>query len=378
MRYFLAGGAIRDILLGIAPREFDIAFSAPSGEFLRLHKDARTVGKTTVTYIVDGREHTPLVNGSIAQDLAGRDLTINALLMDAHGVIHALPETFADLRDGIIRPASPDSFIRDPVRVFRAARLFAALSEFSLASETPNMMRIASAKPAFTTIAPERVGRECMKAMVAPAPGNFLRALAESESLAPWLSPLDAARAVAAGPEAFHGQASVFDHTCAVMDAVAAMPYARALPEKQRALAVWMALCHDLGKTLTPASLLPRHIGHETRGVPLANTLAQRLRLPKTWHKAGALAALLHMKGARYTSLRPGTRVDLLNALHASGLFAPFRALVMADSGDASLAESMLRDMRAMLAVTLPESWRNKGKISAAHLRELRAQALPR
>ena len=65
--------------------------------------------------------------------------------------------------------------------------------------------------------------------------------------------------------EAGASKVTVFDHTCDLMDAAAATAFREALSPKHRALAAWMALCHDLGKMETDADKLPRHIGHENR-----------------------------------------------------------------------------------------------------------------
>lgn len=374
MRYYLAGGALRDILLGLAPREFDIVFDGSPEDLAREHAVIAVGGKTPV-YLVKGRDHMPL-DGTIAEDLQKRDITINALLMGEDGILHALPETYADLRDGHIRHVSPTAFFDDPVRVLRAARFAATLSGFSIVPETVGHMREAAAMPRFRTISAERVGRECMKAMAGHAPGTFPRALAAAGCLGPWLSPLDAAAAIPAGPELYHGSNSVLDHTAAVMDAVAAMPFTRALKPEQRVLAVWMALCHDLGKTATDPALLPHHIGHEQKGAAIAVNLAARLRLPKTWNKAGRLAAAWHMRAGNYRDLRPGTRVDLLSGLAASGMMDSFCALVMADTGDMALAETMRADLGVILSVSLKKKWRGLGAASGVKLRELRAQAL--
>ena len=98
-----------------------------------------------------------------------------------------------------------------------------------------------------------------------------------------------------------------------------------------RELAVYMALGHDLGKTLTPETEWPRHIGHENRGRALALALGERLRLPSAFIRAGEMAARWHMTAARYPELRPGTRVDLLLALHLAGLTREMFALARAD-----------------------------------------------
>ncbi len=80
------------------------------------------------------------------------------------------------------------------------------------------------------------------------------------------------------------------------------------------------------------------------------------------------------MKAGQYPNLRPGTRIDLLHVLAASRLFIPFRALVEADAED--IGRMMQRDMDRMLAVKLPEPWRNRGEESAGELRRLRIRAL--
>lgn len=371
MRYFLAGGAVRDLLLGRCPTEFDIVFDGSPEELERLHGPLRRVGKTTATYIVNGRDHMPLVR-SIHEDLLARDCTINALLMDEAGVIHALPRTFEDLRDGIIRHASDTAFKQDPVRVFRAARFSATLPGFSLDPATMKLMRETAGSPEFHAMAAERVGRECMKAMAGPRPGNFPRTLAEANALFPWLAPFETGKNIPAGPAQFHGKNSVFDHILAVMDIVAA----RRLTGSDHALAVWMGFCHDLGKLTTPPDILPRHTGHEKRGAAVVNALVRRLGLPSLWGKAGCLAASLHMKAGLYPTLRPGTRVDLLHILAASRLFIPFCALVEADTGDEDIGRQMREDMERMLAVKLPAEWRNRGRESAMELRRRRIRAL--
>lgn len=377
MRYFLAGGAVRDLLLGRSPREFDIVFDGSREEMDHLCAKAPRVGKTTATFIINGHEHMPL-SGGIQEDIILRDFTMNALLLDEEGRIHALPRTFSDLRDGVIRAASPTALSRDPVRAFRAARFAATLPGFTIEPETLSLMRETATDPAFETIAAERVGNECMKAMAGHTPGTFIRALARTGALAPWFSPLENGAAIPAGPAAFHGESSIMDHIVVLMDAIAVLSGTRGLDAQSRALAVWMGLCHDLGKLTTPAAVLPRHIGHDSRGAVLAEELASRLRLPKQWKKAGRLAALLHMKAGNYLSLRHGTRVDLLHNLASGGLFAPFSALVAADSGDERITDRMRRDMDAILAVRLPEPWRNRGRASAGELRRMRIEALKR
>ena len=371
MQYYLAGGAIRDLLLGRRPAEFDIVFQGTPADMERLYSTFRKVGKTTPAYIVNGYDHMPLVR-SVQEDLLARDCTINALIMDENGVVHALPQTFADLRDGIIRHVSETAFIKDPVRVLRAARFTATLPGFSIYPETLTLMREAAQMPPFQKIAAERVGNECMKAMIGHTPSNFLRALAAAGALSPWFDPLSAGMDIPAGPVQYHGETNVFDHIVTVMDMIAVKP----LAETDRALAVWMGFCHDIGKLITPPEMLPHHFKHEKRGEEMVEILSKRLKLPNLWNKAGRLAASLHMKASLYFSLRPGTKIDLLHTLAKSRLFIPFCALVEVDTNNERISEMMCRDMGRMLAVKLPEAWRNRGEESSQELRRLRIQTL--
>lgn len=217
----------------------------------------------------------------------------------------------ADLRDKILRPVAPANFLADPLRVIRAARFAAAFPDFTVHEQLLEAMR-GVAPDALGRVAAERVGQEVLKACAAPAPGNFLRVLQAGDRLAPWLAEFTDAHCIPAGPPEFH-DASVLEHTARVMDRCAG-----------DALGVWMALCHDLGKTVTPAERLPRHHGHEAVGPDMAQSLALRLRLPNRHGAAGRLAARWHMAAGRYADLKPSTRVRLLLELDKAGIMKNF------------------------------------------------------
>jgi tRNA nucleotidyltransferase (CCA-adding enzyme) len=142
-------------------------------------------------------------------------------------------------------------------------------------------------------------------------------------------------------------------------------------------LRVWMALCHDLGKTVTPQGLLPRHFGHEDAGRELAEALSLRLRLPGRFGTAGRLAVRWHMAAGRYGALRASTRVRLLLELDKAGVVEPFFRLVAADGGGdfRALAGG---ELRLIKAVHLPEKHRDQGPRSAEVLLHLRCEALAR
>ena len=363
MQWYLVGGAVRDILLGQNPDEADLAFSGTAEDMLLAYPEARKVGRSVKVCLLHGRECMPLHGGSISSDLHARDLTINALALDADGMLHAHPQAVHDLARGILRPASPTAFADDPTRIYRMARFAAQFPAFTVHEEALAQARAVLQSSAHRALPAERVGRELQKALACARPSRFVAVLARCDGLKYWFKELEGADMVPAGPLPWHDD-SVLEHTATVMDRVAGS-----------ALAVWMALCHDLGKIGTPRDMLPHHYGHELRGMEAARALASRLALPARWLSAGMLAAQEHMKGGMYAQLRTGTRRDLLHKIHTAGLHDPFWALVDADSGK-SLSPQAGEHLQALLAVRLPEHWRNRGAESGQHLRLLQCNAL--
>lgn len=331
--------------------------------FLQQHPSAQIVGRSVQVCLLEGKEYMPLRGNSIADDLAARDLTINALALESNGKLHMHPQALHDLQQGILRPASPTAFMDDSTRAFRVARFAAHFSTFSIDDAVYAQMRSAQVQEAQKTLPAERIGREVLKACACPKPSRFLQVLSQGNLLQPWFAELDGADTLPAGPPQWH-RGTVLEHIGQVMDAVAGDP-----------LAVWMALCHDLGKVSTPPDILPHHYGHEKRGAEAATTLAGRLALPKRYSLAGALAAREHMKGGTYERLRIGTRRDLLMIVHQADLDIPFWRLVNADSHKdiSSLAQA---ELDTLLAIRLPLEWHNKGEASAHKLRAMHCAAL--
>ncbi len=362
MSIYLVGGAVRDLLLGRRPCDYDFAFSGEPEAFLAAREGARVVGTSVRVCLWRGREYMPLHENSLERDLAARDLTINALALAEDGRLHCHPLALRDLRDGVLRPASPSAFLDDPARIFRTARFAAFMPRFRLAGECVALMR-AVPDEALRTIPAERVGRELFKALTAPCPGRFLRVLDEAACLRFWFAELESASDVPAGPAPWH-DGSVLAHAAQLMDAMSGDP-----------LAVWMALCHDLGKISTPPEMLPHHYGHEKRGAAPALKLARRLRLPRAYRQAGVLAAEEHMRAGLLLSMRPGGQRDVLWRVHRAGFHASFWRMVDADGGFPLSGEAGRR-LDVLRSVRLPEEWRDKGPASEAKLRELHCAAL--
>ena len=362
MNIYLVGGAVRDMLLGRLPREWDYAFDGSREAFLSTHPGAEIAGAVRVC-LWQGCEFMPLRGGSLHADLHARDLTINALALDAAGRLHCHPQALGDLRHRLLRPASSSALADDPGRAFRLARFAACLPDWQLAPEAEDQLRLLD-PAALAALPAERVGRELLKALAGPAPSRFLRVLAAGGCLSPWFAELDEAARIPAGPPRWHGKNSVLDHTCEVMDRCAG-----------DALAVWMALCHDLGKLRTPADNWPHHYGHDALGVPVAQELCRRLALSNLHLKAAETACADHMCAGRYGELRTGTRRDILWRVERRGLSRPFWRLVDADSRRQWSLRAE-KELAILLAVRLPEEWRDRGPESARQLRDLQCAAL--
>ncbi|MFW6324230.1 MAG: tRNA nucleotidyltransferase [Desulfovibrionales bacterium] len=365
MKILLVGGAVRDLLLGRPVRDFDfLVIGASEEEFMEQFPEARQVGRDFPVFLHQGHEFSfPRAEG-VDGDLAARDLTINALALDEQGELYAHPQAIEDLHDRVLRPCSPDSFRRDPLRVFRSARMWAWLPGFRPHIELLESMREAGFRPGVLESLPrERVAGECLKAFEGIRPSRFIMLLHKGTCLSPWFQEIEGADRIPAGPAPFHNE-TLLGHICDTMDQLAGDP-----------LKVWMGFCHDLGKKNTDSDILPHHYGHEKRGEILAKDLGERLGLPVKYIRAGAIAAGKHMTGGQYPSLRPGTRVDLLMLLHSKDLLEPFFRVVRADDGEDYLPQAK-EDLKTILSVHLPEKDRNLGAASGEKLRDLRAQAL--
>jgi tRNA nucleotidyltransferase (CCA-adding enzyme) len=362
---YRVGGTIRDEWLGRPHADQDfVVLNSSDRDFCRAFPEAKKMGgKRGAVYYVNGAEFTLSQAGGIHADLARRDLTINALAQDKSGRLFALERSWSDLRSKVLRQVEDANFFHDPLRVFRAARLAAQLPEFTLAGELEELLTRVGRSGILERLPPERVGQETLKACEAPRPGRFLRILSRTSTLAPWLRELAQADLVPAGPPEAH-DSSLLEHTARVMDLLAGSP-----------IQVWMGLCHDLGKALTPESEWPHHHGHEHRGAEAASALARRLRLPKAYLLAGHRAARWHMAAGSYDRLRPGIRVDLLMSLQSEQNVRDLFSLIKADQGKDHLGQA-IADLRLIRSVKLKPEHRNQGKLSGRILREHQSQAL--
>ncbi|MFO7801838.1 MAG: tRNA nucleotidyltransferase [Desulfovermiculus sp.] len=345
MDIYCVGGAVRDSLLGRAGADTDYTvLNCFEAAFIRAFPRARKVGQAHPVFLLHGRQYTLSSALSIDEDLKTRDLTVNALATDAQGYLYAHPMALADLADKILRPVDRDNFFQDPLRVIRAARFSSCLPEFGLAPDLKDLMHLVASRGLLAGVAPERVGHEVRMACQSPRPGRFMRILAQTSSLQPWLAELENIR---------------------VRDAARSMDLAAGKESR-----VWMALMQWVKSK--PSSPEPAEDTAEGR---MAAELGKRLRLPKEMIAAGRCAAAWSRAAASYLDLEPSLRVKLLLDLSGHNIVEDLLA-VIAKHSRTELITQARKDLQAILNVHLPPAWRNLGPRSGAHLHALRCQAL--
>lgn len=364
MKIYRVGGSVRDELLGRDYKDRDyVVFGASEPEFLQRFPGAKKVGGRACVHIFKGDEYTLADAEDIESDLMQRDLTINAVARDEKGRLIAHPLAFSDIRSRTLRVVSTANFFHDPLRVFRAARFAACLPDFRIHDSLPEAMQQVGEKGMLDNIAAERVGNETLRACAGDRPGNFLRLISGTACLAPWFRELAGAAKIPAGPAPSHDE-SLIDHLARVMDRMAGLP-----------LGVWMALCHDLGKTGTDPAMWPRHYHHDRIGRETAMDLGWRLKLPRRFVVAGAAAARWHMAAGSYDRLRVSTKVSLLVQLHRLSLVDEMFALAMADKKP-DFRSRARADLETLLSVKLPRKYFGLGARSGEILHQLRCEAM--
>ena len=243
---------------------------------------------------------------TLEQDLARRDLTINAMAEAEDGTLIDPFGGAQDLARGLLRHVSP-AFAEDPLRVLRTAR-FAARLGFSIAPETLSLMRTLVDRGEMETLAPERVFSELERALAGDVPQRFIEVLRECGALARLLPEIEALFGVPQ-PAEHHPEIDTGVHTLMVLAQSACL--------SKDARVRFAALVHDLGKGTTPRDRWPRHVGHERRGRDLVRALADRLRLPRDYADLGSLVAEYHVHAHRALDLRPETVLATIEAIDA-------------------------------------------------------------
>ncbi|WP_427914677.1 multifunctional CCA addition/repair protein [Ramlibacter sp. MMS24-I3-19] len=303
MQTYMVGGAVRDALLGLpvndrdwvvvgaSPYEMALAGFLPVGRDFPvfLHPEtreeyalARTERKTGRGYHGFAFHADPGV--TLEEDLARRDLTINAMAQDGAGTVIDPFHGRADLQARVLRHVT-DAFREDPVRILRLARFAARFADFAVAPETLQLMRDMVEAGEVDALVAERVWQELARGLMEATPSRMFEVLRACGALARLLPEVDRLWGVPQRAD-YHPEVDTGVHLMMVLDMSARL--AASLPVR------FACLVHDLGKGTTPEHVLPKHIGHEERSARLLKQVARRLRVPTECNELADVVAREH------------------------------------------------------------------------------------
>ena len=346
MQTYLVGGAVRDQLLNYPVKERDWVVVGASVEqmlelgYQQVGKDfpvflhpktrdeyalARTERNVALGY--KGFEVHASPDVTLEEDLIRRDLTINAIAEDEEGNLYDPYNGQADLKNKLLRHVSP-AFSEDPVRVLRVARFAARYAHlgFSVADETNELMRSMITSGEVNSLVAERVWQEFHKALGERHPEVFIEALKNCGALNVILPEIDALFGVPQ-PIEHHPEIDTGIHTIMVLQQATLL--------SKEPITRFAALCHDLGKALTPKDKWPSHHGHEAGGIKPIRQLCKRLRVPKNFQELACVTAEFHLHVHRAFEIKNSTllrTIEKLDGLRKPQRFEQFLTACVADS----------------------------------------------
>ena len=353
MQIYMVGGAVRDRLLGLPVQDHDWVVVGATPEQMAaqgylpvgkdfpvfLHPDTREEYALARTERKSGRGYKGFTvftspDVTIDEDLARRDLTINAIAARADwtGTEGQKDPEFIDpfhgrrdLQAKVLRHVTA-AFREDPVRILRLARFAARFHDFTIAPETMALLREMVQEGEADHLVPERVWQELARGLMEDHPVRLFDVLRDCGALRVVLPELDRLWGVPQRPE-YHPEVDTGVHVMMVLQqaALAGAP----LPVR------WACLMHDLGKGTTPADVLPRHIGHEARSARLLRAVAERLRVPTECTELAEVVAREHGNIHRSAELNAAALVRLLERCDAFRKPARFADALLACECDA-------------------------------------------
>jgi len=328
---YLVGGAVRDELLEKKTHDEDYCVTGITAEkFQELFPEAHTRGKAFAVFDIDGKEfaiaRTESKQGighkefeiktdpkiTIEQDLARRDITINAMAKDV--LTQEIIDPFngkKDLKNKVIK-ATTEHFKEDPLRVYRVAR-FAAQLGFEVEKETINQMR--ELKSELNSLSSERVFAELSKALNTKNPSIFFNVLRDAYVLDIHFKEIKDLIG-AEQPPKYHPEGDAYNHTMLVLDMAAELT--EHLEENRKLEIRFSALVHDLGKGVTPKEEYPHHYGHENSGAELVVKFGNKIKVPNNWIKCGKTACREHMRGGIFYKMKPSKKVEFIERVDKS------------------------------------------------------------
>ncbi len=314
-----AGGCVRDLQLGVVPKDYDIATSAKPKEVQALFARSRSVGahfgvilvledgfsfdvatfRTDGSY-VDGRRPESVSFATAEEDVRRRDFTVNGLLFDPlHDRLIDYVDGAADLRSKVIRAIGEPAlrFEEDRLRLLRAVR-FATVLDFEIDPET--WLAMQRAAEGIAEVSAERIRDELVKVILHPNRVRGLDLLVESGLLEVILPEFLELKGCEQPPQ-FHPEGDVFVHTRLMLSH---------LPREVSLPLVLSVLFHDIAKPATQTvdeTGRIRFNGHDKVGAGMAESILRRLKFPNEVIEPTVVAVENHMAFINVQQMRTST-----------------------------------------------------------------------
>lgn len=328
MQVFLVGGAVRDSLLnldskdkdwvviGSSPDEmlskgfsqvgidFPVFLHPKSHEEYALARTERKKGMGYTGFVCDSSKSVTL-----EEDLARRDLTINAMAQSDDGTLIDPFHGQRDLEQRLLRHVSP-AFIEDPLRVLRVARFAARFHHlgFEVAPDTLSLMQTITEAGELDHLVAERVCQETTRALEENSPDVYFKVLRKVGALKVLFPEIDALFGIPQ-PEKYHPEVDCGIHSLMVLQQAAKLSSDTTIR--------FASLVHDLGKALTDKDKWPHHYGHEKLGLKAIKTLCKRIRIPNHLKDLSLLVSEYHTHIHKALELKPQTILKVLKQCDA-------------------------------------------------------------
>ncbi len=323
---FLVGGAVRDAILSIESKDKDHLVVGVTVEqmllagFIQVGKDFPVFlhPKTKEEYALartekkQGHGYTGFVcyaspDVTIEEDLLRRDLTVNAMARSSANELIDPYQGQEDLNKRLLRHVSP-AFIEDPLRVLRVARFASRFHDFgfTVADETIAIMSKISASGELLKLSAERIWQETERALSQKHPQIYFEVLRHCGALSILFPAIDKLWDIP-NPEQWHPEICSGVHTMMALEQSALLSPKTAVR--------FAALCHDLGKGLTPENKWPSHHGHEKSGLPIVEALCDAIRVPNDHRKLALKVCEYHLHCHKAFQLKASTLLRMLNNL---------------------------------------------------------------
>ena len=314
---YLAGGCVRDMLLGKTPQDYDITTNARPDDVVKIFPKTVPVGAQFGVVLVivegqpfevasfrydgpylDGRRPAQVRYGSLQEDILRRDFTINGMIYDpmADQMIDLVGGR-RDLDSKLVRAiGNPRSrFEEDRLRMIRAVR-FAASLNFTIENET--FAAICELASSITQISWERIGEELTRILTEGGAKAGFESLDRTGLLKLLLPEIDAMKGVEQSPD-YHPEGDVFTHTMLTLDH---------LDSPTETLA-YGCLLHDVGKPVCIRRDEERltFYGHTDKGAEMAEEVLKRLKRSRATRERVAYLVRSHLRHMQAPQMRLST-----------------------------------------------------------------------